>query len=312
MSAPEPATRSRSAAPEFGTPADPVRPFRVRRRMGPGILVPAAIAAALLGLLAWGLARSENAGWPVVGEFMFNRAILEGVLVTIELTLASGVIAAVIGLVVAWAGRSENPVAGLLSRLYIWFFRGVPLIVLLLFFYNIALFVPQLTLGIPWTSWTTSWDTNEIITGFSAALLGLSLHEGSYMAEIFRTGFNAIPKGQTEAALSIGMKPGAVLRKMVMPQSFRIIIPALGNQLILLMKTTSLVSVIGGGDLLTRSQYIYGQNLQVIPLLLVATIWYLVLVTIAQVGQHQLERHYRIDVPQRRGIVRALLIRGEG
>lgn len=272
--------------------------FRVHRRPRTGTWISGALTAAVIGYVVWRLAENPSTRTDVVADYMFNPGILEGVGVTVQLTLLAGVISLGIGFLVAYAGQSRNPVARALSVGYIWFFRGVPLLVLLLFLFNLALFLPEISLGIPWTGWTRTWSTNTVITGFTAALLGLSLHEAAYMAEVFRGGFLAIPKGQTEAALSIGLRRSQVLRRIVLPQSLRIIIPPVGNQFVLLLKTTTLVSVIGGGDLLTRAQYIYGQNLLVIPLLVVATLWYLILVSVAQFGQHHLERALAADKTQ--------------
>ncbi|PVX59583.1 amino acid ABC transporter permease [Rhodococcus globerulus] len=256
-------------------------------------------------LVARELVTNPRMGWDVVGDFLFNQAILEGVVVTIELTVLSQLIGTVLGFFLATAGASRNPVARAVNFSFIAVFRGTPLLVQLLIWYNLALFLPQITLVVPWTGWSQTWGTNEMITGFTAALLGLALNEAAYMSEIFRGGFAAVPRGQTEAALSIGMRPRAVTWRIVLPQSIRIISPAVGNQLILLLKTTSLVAVIGGGDLLSRAQQIYGQNLQIIPLLIVATIWYLAMIAVAQLGQYCLERRFSVG-PKRVSVAKRL------
>ena len=266
--------------------------FRVHRRTPWGTIGFGLVVAAGILVVVWELLTNERMHWDVVGEYLFSDAIIEGAIVTIELTLLAQVIGMVVGFLLALGGASSNPVARFVNFLFIAVFRGTPLLVQLLIWYNLALFLPQLSLGIPWTGWTHSWDTNEVITGFTAAVLGLALNEAAYMSEIFRGGFAAVPRGQSEAALSLGMRPSAVTARIVLPQSIRVISPAVGNQVILLLKTTSLVAVIGGGDLLTRAQYIYGQNFQVIPLLVVATIWYLALIAVAQVGQYFLERRF--------------------
>jgi polar amino acid transport system permease protein len=135
-------------------------------------------------------------------------------------------------------------------------------------------------------------DTNTLISGFAAGLFALSLAESGYMAEIIRGGILSVPPGQTDAGLSIGLTRAQALRRIVLPQTIRVIIPPTGNQFIGLLKASSLVSVIGGSDLLTKVQLIYGQNFKILPLLVVATIWYLVLVTVASIGQHYLEKHF--------------------
>jgi len=268
--------------------------FKVSHRFPWGTAVAGIAFLSLIFFVTRGLVTSPRIGWDVVGEFLFNQAILDGVLVTIELTVLSQLIGTVLGFFLASAGASKNPVARAVNFSFIAVFRGTPLLVQLLIWYNLALFLPTITLGVPWTGWSETWGTNEMITGFTAALLGLALNEAAYMSEIFRGGFSAVPKGQTEAALSMGMRPRAVTWRIVLPQSIRIISPAVGNQLILLLKTTSLVAVIGGGDLLSRAQQVYGQNLQIIPLLVVATIWYLALIAVAQLGQYFLERRFSV------------------
>lgn len=172
---------------------------------------------------------------------------------------------------------------------YVEFFRGLPLLVLLLFTYNMALFAPELRFGFP-PHFGVAVDTNEFITGFTAAIIGLALHESAFMAEVVRGGLLAVPRGQAEAAMALGMTRRQAMMTVVMPQAIRVIIPATGNLFILLLKATALVAVIGGGDLLTMAQRIYGSNFQVIPLLFVVCFWYLILVFVASGLQRLLER----------------------
>ncbi|GAY10877.1 amino acid ABC transporter permease protein [Pseudonocardia sp. N23] len=264
------------------------------------------LGVVLLGLLVAvlvGIAGNDKLRWHVVGEYLFNPAILAGVLVTLELAVLSQLIAIVLGGVAAYWMQSGNPVLKALSGGYIWFFRGTPILVQLLFWYNLALLLPTIRIGIPFTGLGAEWTTNTLITGFTAALLGLSFNEGAYMAEVVRAGILSVPRGQTEAALSIGMRRNEALRRIVVPQTIRVIIPPTGNQFITLIKGSSLVAVIGGGDLLTRAQFIYGQTYEVIPLLIVACIWYLLIVSVASIGQYFLER--RFDYESRSGRVTA-------
>ncbi|WP_433259894.1 amino acid ABC transporter permease [Actinosynnema sp. CS-041913] len=252
----------------------------VRRR---GIVSRWGVGAVLVAVVGWlghTVVVSPNLEWTVVGRYFFATPVVEGVGVTLVLTFATLGIGLVLGAALAMMMQSRNPVLSAAASGYVWFFRGVPLVVQIVFWFNLSLLFP--TLGFA--------PTNQVVTPFLAALLGLGLHEAAYLAEIIRGGFLAVPRGQVDAALTIGMTRAAATRMIVLPQSIRVILPALGNQFILILKGTSLVSVIGGGDLMTRAQQIYGQNYQVIALLLVATGWYLVLVTVAGVGQRFLER----------------------
>ncbi len=252
----------------------------VRRR---GFLARWGVGAVLVALVAWlvfTVVTSPNLDWVVIGKYFLSTPIMEGVGTTLVLTFATLGVGLVLGAVLALMRQSGNPVAIAAAGGYIWFFRGVPLVVQIVFWFNLSLLFP--TLGFA--------STNEVITPFLAAMLGLALHEAAYMAEIIRGGFLAVPRGQVDAALTIGMTRATATWTIVLPQSIRVILPALGNQFILILKGTSLVSVIGGGDLMTRAQQIYGQNYQVIALLLVATGWYLILVTVAGIGQRFLER----------------------
>lgn len=266
---------------------DPHAPPLPRRHLGHwatgGVLV-VLIALALKGVVA-----NDQLQWPVFRRYFFSRPILEGLAVTVELTVLAEAIAVVVGMVVALMNEAGNPVLRLVARAYVGFFRGLPLIVLLLVSFNFALFVPRLSLF----AW--SWDTNTLISGFTAAVIGLSLHEAAFAAEIMRAGLVSVSHGQVEAALSLGMRRSTAMRTIVIPQATRVIIPPIGNQLISLLKASALVAVIGGGDLLTRTQQIYGANFAVVPLLMVATVWYLILVMAASLGQHLLERRFTFE-----------------
>lgn len=245
------------------------------------------------------LAVNKNMQWSSVLHYLGNHAILSGLGVTLELTIISQLIALVIGVTIALMMHSLNRVHRTLAQGYIFIFRGTPLLVQLLFWYNIALIFPTASIGIPFTHVVfVHTSTNLLISGLTASLLGLGLNEGAYMAEIIRGGILAVPKGQFDAGLSLGMSRRTIFKKIVLPQTVRTVIPPTGNQFIGLLKASSLVSVIGGNDLLTRAEYIYGQNFEVIPLLIVASIWYLILTSIATIAQHYLE--LRIDPDRER------------
>jgi polar amino acid transport system permease protein len=258
------------------------------------------IAAAIVVVIAASIIRSivTNTGpnkgfqWTWVGHYLFDSRVLHGVLVTLELTVLSMLIGIILGVLLASMRRSPNPLVSGASWLYIWFFRGTPLLVQLLFWYNIAALYPKINLGIPFGPAIVHGNANAIITSFVAALLGLGLNEGAYMAEIVRAGFLSVPEGQTEAAQSLGMGRLQILRLVVLPQAMRVILPPTGNETISMLKNTSLVSVIAYTELLYSAQLIYSANYKTIPLLIVASIWYLVLTSIAYVGQYFIERRY--------------------
>lgn len=254
------------------------------------------LSAVILGILLLGLAISMITNprfrWDVVAEYLFAPEILSGLSMTIWLTISSMAIGIVLGVVLALMRLSGNPVLSSVSNAYLWAFRGTPLLVQLIFWYNLSALYPEITLGLPFGPNLGTFSANAYITVFVAALLGLGLNEGAYMAEIVRSGLNAINKGQTEAAEALGMSKGRVIRRIVLPQAMRIIIPPTGNQLIGMLKTTSLVSVIAMQELLYSAQLIYTTNFQTIPLLIVASIWYLVMTTVLSIGQHYLEKHF--------------------
>jgi polar amino acid transport system permease protein len=254
------------------------------------------IAAAIILVIAAALLRSVVVGsgfqWSVVGEYLFDHRILAGLVVTIELTVISMAIGIVLGVLLAVMRLSPNPLISRASWLYIFFFRGTPVLVQLLFWYNIAALYPKISLGIPFGPAFVHPDANTLITAFRAGILGLGLNEGAYMAEIVRAGIISVEEGQTDAAQSLGMTRVQTLRRIVLPQAMRVIIPPTGNETISMLKTTSLASVITVTELLYAAQLIYSVNFKPIPLLITVSIWYLVCTSILYVGQHYLERYY--------------------
>lgn len=271
-----------------GRPED-IRAVPVRR---PGRWIAAAIVLVIAAALIRSVVTSPGFQWGVVGEYLFDHRILEGLVVTIELTVISMVIGIVLGVILAVMRLSPNPLLSRASWLYIFFFRGTPVLVQLLFWYNLAALYPKLALGIPFGPAFVHPDVNTLITAFRAAILGLGLNEGAYMAEIVRAGIISVDEGQTDAAQSLGMTRVQTLRRIVLPQAMRVIIPPTGNETISMLKTTSLASVITVAELLFAAQLIYSVNFKPIPLLIVASIWYLVCTSILYVGQHYLERYY--------------------
>ncbi|MCC7483076.1 MAG: amino acid ABC transporter permease [Hyphomicrobiales bacterium] len=230
--------------------------------------------------------------WDLVWQYLTNDAILAGLARTIWLTLAAMLIGTLLGTALAIMRISTNRLLSNFASGYLWFFRGTPLLVQLIFWYNLSALYPTISIGIPFGPTFAEVDANQYITVYVAACLGLGLNEGAYMSEIVRSGLNSIHPGQREAAEALGLSNARILRRIILPQAMRVIIPPTGNQLIGMLKTTSLVSVIAMQELLYSAQLIYSANFQTIPLLIVASIWYLVLTTFLSIGQYFLERHF--------------------
>jgi polar amino acid transport system permease protein len=255
-------------------------------------LIPPVLAILIALWLAKALVTSPTMHWDVVAEYFTSRQVLEGLYRTIYLTIAAMGIGIVLGVILALMRMSGSVILTVFSSSFIWLFRGTPLLVQIIFWYNLASFMPYLTISIPFGPELASWDVNTIVTPLFAALLALGLNEGAYMSEIVRAGITSVEGGQMEASLVLGMRKGQAMRRIVLPQAVRIIIPPTGNQAIGMLKGTSLVSVISTPELLYSVQVIYSQNFLTIPLLVVASIWYLILTTILSIGQYYLERHY--------------------
>jgi polar amino acid transport system permease protein len=265
------------------TPAPTVEAVPARH---PGRWAAALVAGAVAVWLIWVIATNDNIDWAMVQGYLTTGAIMRGLLVTIALTVASMAVGVLLGALFAVMRMSENPVLRTLSWGYAWFFRGTPVLVQIIFWFNLALLFPRIgILGL-------DISTNTLITPFAAAVLALGLNEGAYMSEIVRAGILSIDKGQSEAAHALGLTRGQTMRRIVLPQAMRVIIPPTGNEAISMLKLTSLVSVIAAQDLLTKAQQIYSRNFLVIELLIVASIWYLAMTTIASIAQHFLERRY--------------------
>lgn len=284
-----------SPAPAGGTGAAGERhlPIAAIRPPRPGRWIAAAVALFGMVWLLYTIVVNENLHWDVIAAHLMDGRVLGGLWVTIQLTVLSMLIGLVLGILAAVTQLSGSPVLRGASALYTWFFRGTPLLVQLIFWFNIGLVFPSFGLGVPFDGpKLIEWQANELITPFTAALLGLAINEGAYMAEIVRAGIRSVDPGQREAAEALGMSHRQVLRRVVLPQAMRVIIPPTGNQFISMLKTTSMVSVIAGAELLTVSQRIYLGNFEVIAMLIVASIWYIVLTTVASVGQHFVERRF--------------------
>ncbi|MCD5351005.1 amino acid ABC transporter permease [Kineosporia mesophila] len=231
--------------------------------------------------------------WDIVFSYFLNGQVLDGLVTTIVLTVVAMAVGVVMGVLMALGRESRNPVVSGAAALYIGFFRGTPLLVQLIFWFNLAALYPVLSVGIPFGPTLASGSANTLITPMVAAILGLGLNEGAYMSEIVRAGLQSVDPGQTQAAHALGMRKGQVFRRIVLPQAMRVIIPPTGNETIAMLKTTSLVSVIAIPELLFQVQAIYSRTYQVIPLLITVSLWYLLLTAVLSTGQFYLERHFR-------------------
>uniref|UniRef100_UPI0031E3CDDA amino acid ABC transporter permease n=1 Tax=Streptomyces hawaiiensis TaxID=67305 RepID=UPI0031E3CDDA len=251
-----------------------------------------ALAIAIVAGLVWTAVTNENYRWPVVFSYFTTQSILNGLLITLVLTAVSMALSTLLGLVLAVMRMShQRPVSGL-AQLYIAFFRGTPVLVQLIFWFNIAALYPHISIGIPFTDISTPVNVNAIMTPLTAAVVGLTLNQAAYMSEIIRGGFASVPRGQHEAAESLGMSGFTKLRRVIIPQTMPSVVPATGNQVIGMLKETSLVSVLGVADLLNSAQSIYARNYQTIPLLIVASLWYLIMTLVLSVPQSMIERRF--------------------
>lgn len=264
-------------------PAEPVVPQR-----HPGRLVAAIIA---VGLLAWfivGAAGNSAYGWDTYAKYVLDTRILTAAGHTIVMTVLAMAIGVLLGAVLAVMRMSPNPVLRAVAWLFLWVFRGTPVYVQLMFWGLLGSIYQVVNVGV------AEFDLQQALSNmFLLAVLGLGLNEAAYMAEIVRAGIQAVPEGQTEASTALGMTWSQNMRRTVLPQAMRIIIPPTGNEFISLLKTTSLVIVVPyAGELFGRATDISNSIFQPVPLLLVAATWYLVITSILMVGQHYLERYY--------------------
>jgi polar amino acid transport system permease protein len=271
------------------TPPDAIRAVPVRH---PGRWVATALLVVVALAVIRSAATNPRFGWGTVGDYLFTGRVLQGLVVTLELTVIAMVVGIVLGIVLAVMRLSPNPLISGVSWLYIWFFRGTPVLVQILFWNYISALYPQLDLGIPFGPSFIHADANELIKPFAAAILALGLNEGAYMAEIVRAGILSVDEGQVDASKALGMTRLQTMRRIVLPQAMRVIIPPTGNETIAMLKTSSLVSVIATTELLYSVQLIYAVNYRTIPLLIVASIWYLVVTTVLSIGQYYVERRY--------------------
>ena len=285
--------------------SDPVRSDRDNQNLEPDATIKPRVhrrsameyfAWVCCGLVALGVVRTlltnENFQWDVVLQYLTAPTVLRGLLMTVVLTILCMTFGALLGLLLAVLRVSPLRPVRILAGAYITFFRGTPVLVQLIFWFNIAALYPNLAIGIPFTDVSQDIDVNRLISATTAAVVGLSLNQAAYQAEIFRGGFASVDKGQIEAADSLGMSRGTKLRRVIVPQSMPTIIPATGNQFIGMFKETSLVSVLGVAELLQSVQLIYARTYQTIPLLIVACVWYLFMTLLLSYPQSLVEKKF--------------------
>jgi polar amino acid transport system permease protein len=270
----------------------------------PGQWVSAAVVVVLLAMVVHTLFTNPRFQWPIVWRYFTTAPIMNGLVLTLWLTAAVMICGYVLGVVLAVMRLSRNPVLRSVSFGYVWLIRSVPPLVQLLFWYELASLYPELSLGIPFGPAFITVKTAHLFTGLLAAFVGLTLDVAAFSSEIIRGGILSVEHGQIEAAQALGLGPLRIFRRVVLPQAMPAIVPASGNMLIAMLKATSIVSVIAVQDLLYSVQLIYNQNFLIIPLLLVATIWYILLTTVLSIGQYYVERFYARG--SRRGSPRGL------
>ncbi|KJS62038.1 amino acid ABC transporter permease [Streptomyces rubellomurinus] len=272
-------------------PPAPAEPRIVPRRK-PGQWAAAAVALLLAAMAAASVVRNDAFQWGVVADWFTARSVLNGLGLTLWLTGLTLTLGFLFGTLLATMRLSANPVLRTLSWAYIWVFRSTPPLVQLLFFFNIGALYPTLGLGIPFGPEFVTVRTVNLIGPTLTAVIGLTLLESAYAAEVIRGGILSVDRGQLEAAAALGLGRWRVLRRIVVPQAMRAIVPSAGNMLIGALKGTSIVSVLAVSDLLYSVQLVYLQSYQVIPMLVVATLWYLVVTTVLSIGQYYVERHF--------------------
>jgi polar amino acid transport system permease protein len=259
----------------------------------PGRWVSAVVVLVLAAMAAHALVTNQIFAWPTARKYLFAMPVLRGVGWTLLLTVGSMVIAVVIAVLLAVMRDSPNPVMKWVAWAYIWFFRGTPIFTQLVLWGFLSVIFPRLALGVPFGPRLWSFSTKDVFTAAISALIGLALNEGAYLSEIVRAGLESVDHGQHEAARALGMKEGPILRRIVLPQAMRVIVPPTGNETISMLKTTSLVLAVPFNlELQFATTAIGNRTFQPVPLLMVACFWYLLITSVFMVGQHYLEKYY--------------------
>ncbi|MEH0974284.1 amino acid ABC transporter permease [Micromonospora sp. CPCC 205546] len=292
---------------ETGTPErarpEPIRAVPVRH---PGRWVAVAVIGVLVAMFVHLLVTNKAFNWSFMVDEMFRPPIMEGVRGSLALLVTSMLIGIVLGVVIAIMRLSENPILRGVAWAYTWFFRAVPRLVLAILFGNLGILWARIEFGLPFDRQIGAlfgvddfearlfgFSAVDILTGFVAGMLALGLSEAAYMAEIVRAGIQSVDEGQTEAAQALGLKRSQILRRIVLPQAMRVIVPPTGNETIAMLKDTSLVAFVPVSmELFFQLRAVSSRTYQVVPMLVAATIWYLLLTSVLLVGQYYLERHF--------------------
>lgn len=282
--------------------SEPIEAIKLKH---PGRIVFAVVLVILAVLFVIDTASREAFDWPEVGKYLFDTRIVAAAGYTLQLTVYSMVIAIVLGIILAVMRLSPNPVVKAIAWVYLWIFRGTPVYVQLTFWGLFAVIYPKLGIGIPFTEPFFEFDTKTIMTAFTLAIVGLALNEAAYMAEIVRAGLLSVEKGQDEAAVALGLGWWHTMTRVILPQAMRVIIPPTGNEVISMLKTTSLVNAVPFTlELFMKQKDIAAVTYKPVPMLIVASIWYLAVTSILMVGQYYLERHFARGVAQRPDVMK--------
>ncbi|WP_457579426.1 amino acid ABC transporter permease [Ensifer adhaerens] len=261
----------------------------IRRLKHPGRWISGGLVILLLSVIGRAFAVGQIQ-WTVVGEFLTAGVIITGFGWTLLISACALVLGVLLGFAFGIMRLSENPILRFAAWLYVWIFRGTPVLLQLLIWFNIALIFPKL-----YIPGLIDARMVDVVTPFVAAVLGLGVNEGSYLTEVVRGGIGSVDKGQKESAHTLGMTPGQTMRRIILPQTLRLILPVLGNSAIGMLKFSSLAATIAMGEMLNAAQRIYFINGAVIELLFVCAVWYLAGTTVLSIGQYYLERHFGRD-----------------
>ncbi|KQZ10615.1 ABC transporter permease [Agromyces sp. Root1464] len=291
--------RATMPAPAGGPGAAPV-PTKVVRLRHPWRIVVAVLLLAVVAVFILDAAQREAFDWPTVGKYVFDQRVSQAAGFTLLLTVLSMIIGVVLGVILAVMRQSPNPVLKSIAWVWLWVFRGTPVYVQLVFWGLLSTIYTSIDLGVPFMEPWVSYPTTALLNTFWLAVIGLALNESAYMAEIVRAGLLSVDPGQSEAATALGMSWGKSMRRIVLPQAMRVIIPPTGNEVISMLKTTSLVTAVPFTlELYTRTRDISAAIFAPVPLLIVASIWYLAITSVLMVGQYFLEKRYARGVGAR-------------
>lgn len=259
----------------------------------PGRLISVIVVALLVVGLVYSMLTNPNYHWDMVGAYLFHPNLIKGIGYTLALTVGAMILGVILAITMAIMRQSPNPVLKSVAWFYIWFFRGTPIYTQLIFWGLLPTLYPMITLGIPFGPTLFEVETKLVLSMFWSAMLGLGLNEGAYLAEIVRAGLNSVDPGQWEAATALGMKRGMILRRIIIPQAMRVIVPPTGNETISMLKTTSLVSVVPFTlELNFQAQNLGRLTFMPVPMMICAAIWYLIITSILMVGQYYLEKYF--------------------